>query len=39
VPDLGIVRGRWADLTEDDVENLKAAVLAAANAIEWEPLR
>ena len=38
VPDLGIVRGRWADLTEDDAEHLKAAVLAAANAVEWEPL-
>ena len=38
VPELGIVRGRWADLTEDDAENLRAAVLAAANAIEWEPL-
>ena len=38
VPDLGIVRGRWADLTEDDAERLKAAVLAAANAIDWEPL-
>ena len=38
VPRLGVVRGRWADLTEDDAENLKAAVLAAANAIEWEPL-
>ena len=35
VPDLGIVRGRWADLTEDDAEHLKAAVLAAANAVEW----
>ena len=35
VPRLGVVRGRWADLTEDDAENLKAAVLAAANAIEW----
>ena len=35
VPDLGIVRGRWADLTEDDAERLKAAVLAAANAVEW----
>jgi len=38
VPDLGIVRGRWADLTEDDAEHFKAAVLAAANAVEWEPL-
>ena len=38
VPRLGVVRGRWADLTEDDAENLRAAVLAAANAIEWEPL-
>lgn len=38
VPRLGVVRGRWADLTKDDAENLKAAVLAAANAIEWEPL-
>ena len=35
VPDLRIVRGRWADLTEDDAEHLKAAVLAAANAVEW----
>ncbi len=35
VPDLGIVRGRWADLTEDDAEHFKAAVLAAANAVEW----
>ena len=35
VPDLGIVRGRWADLTEDDAEHLKAAVLAAANAVDW----
>jgi hypothetical protein len=38
VPDLGIVRGRWADLTEDDAEHFKAAALAAANAVEWEPL-
>ena len=35
VPELGIVRGRWADLTEDDAEHLKAAVLAAASAVEW----
>jgi len=35
VADLGIIRGRWADLTEDDAEHLKAAVLAAANAVEW----
>lgn len=38
VPDLGTVRGRWADLTEEDVKNMKSAVLAAANAAEWEPL-
>ena len=38
VPDLGIVRGRWADLPEADAEHFKAAVLAAANAIEWAPL-
>lgn len=38
VPDLRIIRGRWADLTEDDAEHLKAAVLAAANAVEWRYL-
>lgn len=38
VPDLGTVRGRWTDLTEEDVKNMKSAVLAAANAAEWEPL-